>query len=114
MAIFAAQLFAGAAAHDLAFFFDGHAVGSLLKHSLHGRQLPCQDLQSPMGTDIDEDCRATLLHMLIILLIVLLLVFGGGGYYMGPGLGYYGGGAIDLILVIVILYLIFGRGRTRI
>jgi hypothetical protein len=32
---------------------------------------------------------------------------------MGPGVGYYGGGTIDLILVIVILYLFFGRGRTR-
>jgi hypothetical protein len=29
---------------------------------------------------------------LIIILIVLLLLFGGGGYYMGPGIGYYGGG----------------------
>ena len=33
---------------------------------------------------------------------------------MGPGVGYYGGGAIDLILAIVIIWLIFGRGRTRI
>ena len=57
---------------------------------------------------------AKLLHMLIVLLIVLLLVIGGGGFYMGPGVGYYGGGAIDLILAIVIIYLIFGRGRTRI
>jgi hypothetical protein len=29
---------------------------------------------------------------LIIILILLLLLFGGGGYYMGPGIGYYGGG----------------------
>ena len=32
---------------------------------------------------------------------------------MGPGVGYYGGGVIDLILLVVILYLLFGRGRTR-
>lgn len=48
---------------------------------------------------------------LILILVVLLLLFGGGGYYMGPGLGYYGGGGLDLILVLVILYLLFGRGR---
>jgi hypothetical protein len=30
---------------------------------------------------------------------------------MGPGVGYYGGGGLDLILLIVILYLVFGRGR---
>jgi len=30
---------------------------------------------------------------LILILIVLLLLFGGGGYYMGPGVGYYGGAA---------------------
>ena len=59
--------------------------------------------------------RANILRMgLIILLIILVLAFGGGGYYMGPGLGYYGGGIIDLILVIAIIFLIFGRGRTRI
>jgi hypothetical protein len=51
--------------------------------------------------------------MLIIILIILLLLIGGGGYYMGPGIGYYGGGGLDLILLIVILYLFFGRGRTR-
>ena len=35
--------------------------------------------------------------MLIIILIVLLLLAGGGGYYMGPGVGYYGGGGISII-----------------
>jgi hypothetical protein len=35
---------------------------------------------------------------LIIIIIVLILVFGGGGYYMGPGVGYYGGGGIRLCL----------------
>jgi hypothetical protein len=37
----------------------------------------------------------------------LILVFGFGGYRMGPGLGYYGGGGIGTILLIVlILYLL--------
>ena len=31
---------------------------------------------------------------------------------MGPGIGYYGGGALSLILALVIIYLIFGRGRS--
>ncbi len=55
---------------------------------------------------------ARLPHMLLIILIVLLLVVGGGGFAMGPGLGYYGGGGLDLIILLVILYLVFGRGRS--
>jgi hypothetical protein len=39
--------------------------------------------------------------------------FGGGGYYMGSGVGYYGGGGLSLVLLIVILFLLFGRGRGR-
>jgi hypothetical protein len=35
----------------------------------------------------------------------------GGGYALGPGLGYYGGGGIDILLVL--LYFLFGR-RSRI
>jgi hypothetical protein len=54
-----------------------------------------------------------LIMPLILILVILLLAFGGGGYYMGPGVGYYGGGTIDLIIILVILYLLFGRGRTR-
>jgi hypothetical protein len=50
---------------------------------------------------------------LIIILIVLLILFGGGGYYMGPGIGYYGGGGLSLIIALVIIYLLFGRGRSR-
>ncbi len=49
---------------------------------------------------------------LIIILIILVLLFGGGGYYMGPGVGYYGGGGLSLVLAIVVIYLIFGRGRS--
>jgi hypothetical protein len=50
---------------------------------------------------------------LILILVILLLVVGGGGYSMGPGLGYYGGGGLDIIIGLVIVYLIFGRGRSR-
>jgi hypothetical protein len=58
--------------------------------------------------------RARLSPMpLIVILIILLLLFGGGGYYMGPGIGYYGGGSISLILALVVIYLLFGRGRSR-
>jgi hypothetical protein len=52
-------------------------------------------------------------NMFIVLIVVLLLAFGGGGYYMGPGLGYYGGGGIDILLGILLIYLLFGRGRSR-
>jgi len=50
---------------------------------------------------------------LLLILIILLLVVGGGGYYMGPGMGYYGGGTVDIIIGMVIIYLLFGRGRSR-
>ena len=50
---------------------------------------------------------------LLLILIVIFLVVGGGGYYMGPGVGYYGGGTLDIILGLVIVYLIFGRGSSR-
>jgi len=32
---------------------------------------------------------------------------------MGPGIGYYGGGGISLILALIIIYLIFALGRER-
>ena len=32
---------------------------------------------------------------------------------MGPGLRYYGGGGLRPVLLIVILFLLSGRGRTR-
>jgi hypothetical protein len=51
---------------------------------------------------------------LIILIIVLIILFGGGGYYMGPGLGYYGGGGLTLVLVLVLVYLLLNRGRGRV
>ena len=35
---------------------------------------------------------------------ILLVVLGGGGYYMGPGIGYYGGGGISLILALIVIY----------
>jgi hypothetical protein len=50
---------------------------------------------------------------LILILVVLLLVIGGGGFYMGPGVGYYGGGTVDIVIGLIIVYLLFGRGRSR-
>lgn len=50
---------------------------------------------------------------LILILVILLLAVGGGGYYMGPGVGYYGGGTLDIIIGLVIVYLLYGRGRSR-
>ena len=50
---------------------------------------------------------------LILILVIVLLLVGGGGYYMGPGVGYYGGGTLDIIIGLVIVYLLFGRGRSR-
>jgi hypothetical protein len=32
---------------------------------------------------------------------------------MGPGIGYYGGGGLSLVLALVIIYLLFSRGRNR-
>jgi hypothetical protein len=50
--------------------------------------------------------------MLIVILIVLIVAIGGGGYYIGPGLGYYGGGAVDIVLGLIVVYLIYGRNRS--
>jgi hypothetical protein len=50
---------------------------------------------------------------LILILVIVLLAVGGGGYYMGPGVGYYGGGTLDIIIGLIIIYLLFGRGRSR-
>ena len=44
--------------------------------------------------------------MLVVLLLVLILLFGGGGYRMGPGMGYYGGCGVSLILVILLIYIL--------
>jgi hypothetical protein len=47
---------------------------------------------------------------LILIIIVLLLVFGGGfGYYRSGYLGGFGIGGV--LLVILVLYLLLGRGR---
>jgi hypothetical protein len=50
---------------------------------------------------------------LILILVIVLLLVGGSGYYIGPGVGYYGGGAVDIIIGLIIVYLLFGRGRSR-
>ncbi len=77
------------------------------------RSQGCNSVRSAAASD-RRGWHARLPRMLLILILVLLLLlFGGGGYYMGPGVGYYGGGTVDLILLLVILYLLFGRGRSR-
>jgi hypothetical protein len=50
---------------------------------------------------------------LIFIVIILLLLFGVGGYYIGPGVGYYGGAGLSLMLIIYILYQVLGKGRSR-
>jgi hypothetical protein len=42
---------------------------------------------------------------MLLILIIILLVVAFGGYRLGPGLGYYGGGGIGLII------LLFGNGH---
>jgi hypothetical protein len=61
---------------------------------------------------IKSDAKLPLMPLLVIL-IILVVLFGGGGYYMGPGIGYYGGGGISLVLALIVIYLLFGRGRER-
>ncbi len=68
----------------------------------------CTRTWDEIGRRQDSKVRV---EMLLVLLIVLLLVVGGGGYALGPGLGYYGGGGLDLVILLVILFLVFGRGR---
>lgn len=70
---------------------------------------PAQELPEESGTGV-LSCAILRPMPLILILVILLLLFGGGGFYMGPGVGYYGGGGISLILLLVILYLFFGRG----
>lgn len=90
------------------------------RNRIHHSQQYDRTLQSRVisGTHAKTCCEtlranATLRRMpLILILVILLLVFGGGGYYMGPGVGYYGGGGLSLIVILVILYLVFGRGRS--
>ena len=48
--------------------------------------------------------------LLIILLIVLIFGTGFGGYRMGPGIGYYGGGGLSLVLLIVLIFLLTRGG----
>ncbi len=46
---------------------------------------------------------------MLILLIVLILLFGIGGWQVGPGLGYYGGGGITLVLVVLLILFLMGK-----
>jgi hypothetical protein len=47
---------------------------------------------------------------LVIGLAVLMALIALAGYYIGPGLGYYGAGSFCLVLLLVILYRVFGGG----
>jgi hypothetical protein len=84
-----------------------------------GRQRLRTLLEHPSGIRHPADSNVLGRHAklspmpLILILIILLVLFGGGGYYMGPGIGYYGGGGISLILALIVIYLLFGRGRER-
>jgi hypothetical protein len=46
--------------------------------------------------------------MLIIILVVLIMLCFFGGYRLGPGLGYYGGGGLGLILFILLILMVLG------
>ena len=43
---------------------------------------------------------------MLIILIILLFVVTFGGYHIGPGLGYYGGGSLGLIVLVLIVLLL--------
>jgi hypothetical protein len=51
--------------------------------------------------------------VLIVIVVLLVLLLGGGGAYYGPRAGWeypqYSLGGV--LLVILVLYLLFGRGR---
>ena len=44
--------------------------------------------------------------LLITILIILIFGTGFGGYRLGPGMGYYDGGGLSVILTIVLLLLL--------
>ena len=41
--------------------------------------------------------------MILVILLFLILICGFGGYRMGPGLGYYGGGTLSFILIVIFI-----------
>lgn len=43
---------------------------------------------------------------MLLVLVVLILVLGFGGWYVGPGVGHYGGFGLGGILLIVLLVLL--------
>jgi hypothetical protein len=48
---------------------------------------------------------------LVIGLAILMVFIALAGYYIGPGLGYYGGASLCFLLLLVILYRVFTGGR---
>ena len=55
-----------------------------------------------------ESCRS-----LLIVVLVLVLLGGGGGYYYGRGAGWgtphYGGGALGLVLMVLLILWLTGN-----
>jgi hypothetical protein len=47
---------------------------------------------------------------LVIGLAILMVLIALAGYYIGPGLGYYGGASFYFVLLLVILYRVFAGG----
>ena len=43
-----------------------------------------------------------------LMLVVLVIACFVGGYRLGPGLGYYGGGGVGMLLLIVLACLLLG------
>jgi hypothetical protein len=50
---------------------------------------------------------------LVITLAILIVLVATGGYYVGPGVGYYGAGAVCALLFLLILYRVFASGPKR-
>jgi hypothetical protein len=52
--------------------------------------------------------------MAATIILAFSMVFAAvGGYYVGPGVGYYGAGAICVVLFLLILYRVFASGPKR-
>jgi hypothetical protein len=50
-------------------------------------------------------------NMALVIGVAILMAFIAlAGYYMGPGLGYYGGASLCSLLLLVILYRVFTGG----
>ena len=68
--------------------------------------LPFRIVQTAWQDSASDSFRNSGGIVLIVILIILIVLFGFGGYRMGPGIGYYGGGALSLILLIILILLL--------